>query len=247
MRILLLATLICLHTIVTAQDWVITTTQDSISGAINIEMATDNYEEIVVKNDAGKTRLKAHQFIEFNLDGQKYKTVKQAGKYRIMKVGKEGYLSLYFFRQDGAFDFGTQYLSKVTGDGILVPNISFKKGMSKFLADCSSIEQGFEQGKYKKSKLNELIDDYNNCIANNTVSLENESPEDNDNPLTLLIDSIKSKIDPSNSELQSLLNDIKSKIKQGNTVPGYLKSALTDQTAGMENIKAEVEELLNSI
>ncbi len=232
---------------VSAQDWVITTAQDSLSGEIQIELAADNYEEIVVKNDAGKTRLKAHQFIGFNLDGQKYKTVKQGGKYRIMKVAQEGYLSLYYFRQDGAFDFGTQYLGKVTGDGIIVPNISFKKGISKFLDDCSIIEQGFDNGKYKKSKINELIDDYNNCIAKNTLSIEKESPVDIENALTLLIDSIKNKVDASNTELQSLLSDIKGKIKQGNTVPGYLKSALTEQTAGMENIKAEVEELLNSI
>jgi hypothetical protein len=249
MRLFILFISLGLSTIVSAQDWVITTKQDSIYGKINIELAMTAYEEIVIKTDEGKQRLKAYQFIEFSNDGTTYQTVKLDGKYRIMKLEKEGYLSLYRYRQDGAFDFGTQYLLKSGGEGLLIPNLTFKKAIMKYLNDCSKIEQGFENGDYKKSEIHKLIDDYNNCITKNSkiTKIEIVDKEIIESRELNLIDAIKSKIDASETELHSLLIDIKTKLREGNAIPGYLKSALKEQTEGMSVIKTEVEELLKSI
>lgn len=232
-----------------AQDTIQLTSGEVLNGTISIDLPTPGFERVSIKTDDGKLKFKAHEFISFVYNDEKYVPVKYNGMYRIMRVVSEGYLSLYYFREDESYDFGTKYLYKQDGNGELVPNFSFKKIMTEFLNDCPSVVSGLENNEYKKNKLDEIVSAYNACIDSNTLKSKLNVKEvvNTENPAIRLIDSLMMKLEGENMELTTLLKDIQTKVVQDQPVPGYLKSALKEQTSGMEDIKAEVEKLLNSI
>ena len=234
-----------------AQDWLVTTSADTLKGEIEIELPMERYEELTLKNDEGKQRFKAYQVIEFEHNGQKYKTVKHAGVYRIMLVDSEGYLSQYRYRVDQGYEFASVFLMKTDGESLEISNLTFKRSLSKFLDDCQSVVDGLTNKKYKRADLDQIVSDYNACIEKKTSKVQvtentSKSPTQVDHPGIAIIESILMKIDNS-GDLYAMLNDIKSKLSSGEKVAGYLKSALKEQAADQENIKEEVDQLLETI
>ncbi|MTI39796.1 hypothetical protein [Fulvivirga lutimaris] len=234
-----------------AQDWLVTTSADTLHGEIAIELPMERYEELTIKNDDSKQRFKAYQVIEFEHKGQKYKTVKHAGVYRIMLVDSDGYLSQFRFRADQGYEFASVFLLKTDGESLEVSNLTFKKSLAKFLEDCETVVDDLENKKYKRSDLDQIVADYNSCINEKTANkLTSETTSETStsvsHPGIPIIESILKKIDTT-SDLSAMLNDIKSKLSKGENVAGYLKSALKEQAAGQENIKEEVDQLLETI
>lgn len=237
-----------------AQDWLVTTSADTLKGEIAIELPMERYEEFTLKNDEGKQRFKAYQVIEFEHKGQKYKTVKHAGVYRIMLVESDGYLSQFKYRADQGFEFSSIFLLKTDGESLEVSNLTFKRSLSNFLEDCQTVVDGLENKKYKRADLDQIVIDYNACIDKKTSNaLANENTPKApvqvtqvNHPGISIIESIQKKIDNS-GDLNAMLNDIKSKLTKGENVAGYLKSALKEQAAGQENIVEEVDQLLETI
>lgn len=231
-----------------AQDWLVTTSADTLKGEIAIELPMERYEEITLKNDDGKQRFKAYQIVEFVHEGKTYKTVKHSDVYRIMLQESEGYLSHFRYRENQGYEFASILLVKTDGESLEISNLTFKRSLSNFLKDCETVVEGFENKKYKRSDLDQIIIDYNNCIDQKTQYISSavtvkEEPEVSNHPGIAVIDSILKKTD-GNSDLNAMLDDIKSKLSKGQAVPGYLKSALTEQAAEMTDIKADVEKLL---
>lgn len=246
--------LLILSPAVYAQDWLVTTSADTLKGEIAIELPMERYEELTIKNDDGKQRFKAYQIIEFEYKGQMYKTVKHAGVYRIMLVESDGYLSQFRYRADQGFEFSSIFLLKTDGESLEVSNLTFKRSLSKFLEDCQTVVDGLENKKYKRSDLDQIVADYNACIdkkTSNALATQNtpKAPvqiAQVNHPGISIIESIQKKID-NTGDLNAMLNDIKSKLSKGENVAGYLKSALKEQAAGQENIKEEVDQLLETI
>lgn len=220
-----------------------------LEGKISIDLPSIGYETIVIKEGKQKTKLRAHEFVSFDYKENMYIPLKIGSYYRIMKEQVSGYLSLYYYREDGSYEFGSQYLYKKDGQGLYVPNLSFKRQVFDFLDDCSSIEENFENNEYKKADLVQIVEDYNKCIHEKTLKskLNVNKITDTVNPSIALIETIKKKISDQKSELNTLLTDIQAKLVQRQTIPEYLKSALKDQSTRAEDLQEDIEKLLESI
>ncbi len=235
-------------------DRLITVTGDTVAGTIDILLPTDYFEEINFKSDNEKKRYKAFQFIGFHKDGDFYKSIKHSGKYRIMKEVQSGYMGLYMYRAGDSFDFGSRFLYKITNEGLEVPNITFKKAVAQFVQDCPAVQSAVLDRTYKGSNLDELITAYNDCLG--TRPQVRRKAEEKYEPVVIieteelrLINAISQKLQDESisDELRTLLRDVTGKIENGDKVPGYLRSALQEETQGYKSVKKEVEKLLAAL
>lgn len=230
-------------------DYVITTQQDTIHGKIEILLPADTHEEISIQTDGENRKLKAFQFIEFTKDSTLYRAVKLTNLYRIMKVEKDGYLSLLTFRPDGNYTFGAKYLQKKTGEGIEVPTLLFKKVMMDFLRDCNEVAEKIDDKTYKKNDLDEIVSAYNKCISGQTQALYSDIPkqETMKSPASKKLEQLRDKlkdVDQSQvADLQVLLRDIAQKLAKGEDVPSYMISALKEQSTKVTSLRDEISEL----
>ncbi|MCA6074875.1 hypothetical protein [Fulvivirga sedimenti] len=216
-----------------AQDQLVTVQGDTLSGTIEILFPEELYEEIIFDDGSDKKRLKAYEFQSIIKDGQKYRTIKQGDKYRIMMLEKDGYLSLYRFRIDKNFAFAGTYLYKMDGTGIEVPTMLFKKTMTKFLDGCNAITLGLEDGTYKRKEMEELVDAYNACIASNTSNQMAGSPAGitttvavDTEVMAQANDILKGAKEMGDDELTTMINDVVKRLGTGEEIPPYLKKAI---------------------
>ena len=84
-----------------------------------------------------------------------------------MKPVKQGYLSLYLFQQSGRYD--GMYLVKADGDALELPNLAFKKFMTRYLGECETVAHKIEAGELAKKDINQIVDEFNNCIEKNSA------------------------------------------------------------------------------
>lgn len=237
-------------------DYVITTQRDTVKGTVQILLPAERYEEITIETENDSRRLKAFQLLELRKDSLIYKSVKLGEVYRIMQLEKDGYLSLLSFRPDGNYAFGSKYLLKKSGEGIEVPTLLFKKLMADFLSDCDEVESKIKDKTYKRSDLEAIVTNYNECIQSQTVDLYTAAKEVKTPPVETLapgavsdkLQTIRKKLQTIRSgeapELTVLLNDVESKLKKGEKVPSYMLSALKEQGAKLNDVNQDVTELV---
>jgi len=243
-----------------SQDYLVTLQRDTVTGDIDILLPDALSESIVINSAGEKTRYKAYQFITAYIDSSFYRPVKLGDKYRLMKVVKDGYLSLMLFRPDNSYEFGSQYLLKKTLEGLEISNIGFRKRVTEYLKECPELVAKIDEKVYKKADLLTIVDAFNGCLESKTeeryVEAEAESQPEaeptqdvrrNAQTTIGLIDAIKSKIPENQSELHTLLADIKTKLTNEQPVPSYLIGALKDQTRDMVDIQEDVQELIGQI
>ena len=85
-----------------------------------------------------------------------------------MKLLQPGYLSLYAYQPEDQTRFDGLFLKKMDGESMVVPNLGFKKYISRFLEDCPQVAQKVKDGELGKKELTELVDAYNGCIDRRT-------------------------------------------------------------------------------
>ncbi|MEM9391303.1 MAG: hypothetical protein AAGA02_12560 [Bacteroidota bacterium] len=232
-------------------DEVYLTSGDTLAGKIDILLPADYYEEIMVKTDNEKRRIKSFRMLGFKAGNDVYKIIKFGDKYRIMEEIISGYLGLYRFRADNNYDFGSRFLYKVTNEGIEVPNITFKKAVADFVSECPSVQTDVKNKTYKASNIEEMIRAFNNCINERpqvTVEVkEEEKPVVKASKELELINTIAKKLESESisEELSTLLSDLEAKISKGENVPGYLTGALEENTKEFKSVSKEVKKLLN--
>ncbi|ELR69229.1 hypothetical protein C900_05300 [Fulvivirga imtechensis AK7] len=241
------------------QDYVVTVQGDTLRGTIHILLPTETHEEIAIDTGEKNEKLKAFQLLELNKDGVQYRSVKFGKIYKIMEVRTSGYLSLFYFRSENQYSFGSPYLLKKTGEGIEISTLMFKKMMTGFLSDCPEVAGKIEDKTYKKGDLSQIISEYNQCITSQTKAAFNSSaPEStepatkisSDNPAIGSIRSIKEEIKQARveaSDIVTLLNDVEQKLSKGDKVPSYMISALKDQAAEFDFIIDDVNKLIELI
>lgn len=231
-----------------SQEYIITIKGDTLRGEITIELPNDNYDEVFITTDDEKIRLKAYQLIKLVKDSVTYKPVKFADKYHLMKLISDGYLSHYQYR-NGTYDFGVNFLLKADGDGFDVPNLGFKKSMSEFVDECEPLSNKILNKELGRNDLNEIVSEYNNYIQKNTLKskLNVNAVMDSQHPAIKMLNELKEEIPQDNTELNTLINDMLSKLVAGNSVPGYLISALKDQTNDIPELKEKVEAIAQVI
>jgi hypothetical protein len=236
-----------------SQDKLFLANSDTLNGKITILFPEEYYEEILFETDDDKKRLKAYEFKGFSKDDEIYRTIKSGEIYRIMKLEKEGYLSLYSYRMDKAYSFGGMYLFRRDGIGRDVPTMRFKKTMMAFLDDCNSIQPALEEGKYKKKNVEQLIEDYNLCITSKTEEQYAEGKQKplktvSDDPVLLTATEILNKAKQlGDDELQSMLNDVIEKLQEGERIPSYLKNALEEYAGEEHALNSDIMSLLANL
>ncbi len=152
----------------TAQtDYVVTTKNDTIKGTVKYLNYGVEKKVQVTTDDGKKNVYSIVNTLAFSMKNELYFPIRTTQGYTYMKVLKSGYLSLYAFQLPDQ-NWDGHYLLKKDGAGQEVPNLGFKKNMTQLLRDCPDVKARIQSGELKGSRINEIIDAYNNCIEDNT-------------------------------------------------------------------------------
>lgn len=235
-----------------AQDLLVMASGDTLTGTVDVLFPDKYYEEITFDDGESKRRLKAYEFVGFVKGDDIFKSLKNGTKYQIMRLKKPGYLSLYEYRIDEAYNYSGLFASLKDGNGTDVPNMNFKKVMSKFLSDCNAVSLGVKEGEYKRKNIDELVDDYNACISQNTIeSRSGKSTTIMTTEAAALAIEANDILTEAQSldqdQLTSMLEDVIEKIREGEEVPAYLKKALEDQVSEDNPLYDKITNFLKKI
>lgn len=155
--------------IASAQDYVLTTRGDSLTGEVRPLLYGPEKKVQIITGDREKTSYSIFQVKEFSSEGEIYHPVKGETGYVFMKLLRPGYLSLYAFQLENQTRFDGLFLKKLDGATLAVPNLGFRKYMTRFLEDCPDVTAKIESGELGKKELNEIVDQYNACVMGRTV------------------------------------------------------------------------------
>jgi hypothetical protein len=218
------------------EAYVIKINNDTIYGKVSIYYYQG--QQIRLKKGKEKENYKAHQIKQLVSNDQVYHPIKILGRYQLALLTEQGYLSLYHYsnsEKTSVGSFNTPILVKATGELLLIENIGFKKATSKFLSDCNTTLQKFENNAYKKNDLLPIVKDYNKCITQNTNVIVGKIAEEKTEAQKLdELNAIKKSIDSSKliqdkSDLIEMIADIKSKVKRKEDFPNYLINLFREQ------------------
>jgi len=234
-------------------DQVITLKGDTLLGKVSFSDGKSYVQTITIKKEKGKSHFKVFEVKSLVINGDFYKTIKIYGKYQLGLVIKEGYLSMYKILDievSTSNEYATSVLIKLDGSMLIVPNIGFRKYMATFLEDCDVVVNGFVNKEYKKSEVEKIVDDYNNCMIKNTKIINSEQAEAGIRLKKIeQIDILIKAINQDGGILESstvieMLNDLKSKIKEGTKVPSYLENALRESLKEHEKFTEQLNQIL---
>ncbi len=236
-------------------DYVVTTKNDTIKGNVKYLNYGIEKKVQVTTMDNKKNVYSILQTIGFSMDQELYHAVRHSQGYAYMKVIKGGYLTLYAFQLPNQNLWDGRYLLKKDGTGMEVPNIGFKKQLKKFLSDCPEVTARIESGEYSKTKLNEMVDGYNQCIDLNTrnqkqaIQLSKEQTA-KISTWTQLENEVRNlSAFESQANALEMIDDIKTKINKGEKIPNFvtegLKEALKNQSTIQNSLEKALQELKN--
>lgn len=246
--IILLLTIQCSH----AQDYLITSRGDSLTGQIKPLFYGVDKKVQVTGEDKKKTVYPMFQVKVFRYKDELYQPVKGPEGYTFMKLVKSGYLSLYNYQLANQVTFDGTYLLKKDGNGIDLPNLTFKKAMKKFLEDCETVVEKIDDGTLGKKELNQIIDEYNQCIDNRTVDHDKVIAEKAEQTKIIsawdvLEEKIKAQPDfeGKNNSLE-MIQEIKGKIARSEKIPNFLLEGLKSSLQ-QDSLKTELDNALKEI
>ncbi len=229
------------------KDYALTAKGDTLRGELRI-VTYDQFDRLQITKDGKRTSYTALQVKGFELAGDIYQSIRYQDTYRFMRIIKSGYLSMYAFSLDKTNSWDGQYLYKKDGKGTEVPNLGFKKIMTKFLSDCPDIKDQIEQGG--KRELEKIVDLYNTCIQTKTENLSSAPahPAVIDPEKILAVKNLTSKVEaedfPSKKDALDLLRDIQSKVSKNESVPNYLTEGLKSYLGTNTSLTKDLESLI---
>ncbi len=233
-----------------AQDFVVTSKGDTVIGQVKPLMhGVDKKVQLVGKDKKKKTVYAMFQIRSFKYKDDIYHPVKGPEGYVFMKLVKSGYLSLYNFQLPNQVSFDGVFLLLRDGQGIEVPNLSFKKYMRNFLEGCPEVAEKINTGDLGKKELNQIIDEYNLCVNNKTIDHNKVIAEKQVQGKVItawdvLEDKVKSEADfEGKSTALEMIADIKGKIARSEKIPNFLLEGLKS-TLNQDIFKAELENAL---
>jgi hypothetical protein len=234
------------------QDYVITLKNDTIYGKVKIINSQGSSQLITVKNGKEKTNFKVYQIKSVDTSKGEFHTLKIREQYQLARLIKSGYLSYYKFSDDenSNSSYDTPILIKRSGSQKEVSNIGFRKHIGQFLSDCEVVKEKFDSNAYSKNDLNQIIDDYNQCINDRTVAMnKTQNIKTNRNnsvkQITTIINAINSSETSDNrSEIIDMLKDVQGKLKNGENIPSYLMGALKDKMSTTPRLLQQLTEII---
>src|SRR5690606_18062580 len=168
-----------------------------------------------------------------------------------MKLLKPGYLSLYAYQLPNQTRFDGLFLKKMDGDYLAVPNLGFKKYMSRFLEDCPTVVAMLEEGDLDKKNIEAIVDTYNECVRTRTFDSDksiviSEERVTKDGVWSSLEEKVKAADFSAKNDALEMIAEIRKKIMRGENIPNFmiegLKSSLRD-TGLSEDLNKALEQL----
>ncbi len=228
-------------------NYLINSKADTLSGKLRI-LSYDQIDRVQLQVGKKKEMYTALQVLSIHMDGQEYKPMKYDSKIVLMKVLKQGYLSLYAFRLPNQNSYDGRMLVKLDGTSMEVPNLAFKKIMSKYLEDCEPVSSLIKNDELGKKEIDKIIDDYNTCVATKSSTVATETPPPVVNEVTQSIESLIKKAEaeefPSKKDALDLLLDIQTKVGKNETIPNYLTEGLKSYLSSVPALSDDLNKLL---
>ncbi len=244
-HILLLILMLLVYHCTSAQDYVLTVTGDTLRGTVKPVYGDQPRVQLSVEGEKKKI-FTVTQVREFNYKDQIYRPVSGTGRINFMKLVKPGYLSLYAFQQPGQTSFDSYWLLKRDGEGMEVPNLTFKHVMKKFVDDCPEVSARIESGEWGKRHLNDIVDAYNTCIQNNTAQIKEK--QDKLSPLDVLENKVKGKASfEGQKDALDMITEIKGKVGRKETVPKFMIDGLKNSLSSQPDLSTDIENALNGL
>jgi hypothetical protein len=232
-----------------AQDYIITSKGDSISGKVKIEKIGTEKRIYVTANDKKKSNYTILQFRKAVIKGETFVPFKRGETFDIVKVIQEGYLSLYAFQLETQNTYDGLYLAKRDGESLEVPNLQFKKHVSRLVSDCPFVKERIESNEFKRHELSKIIELYNSCVQERTNTYYKQTPVSS-TPLSNINswNELKLKIEQSDlkdkENLLEMLEEIKAKKAKNEKLPKFLLDSFNNGIAQNEEIKKMFEHLV---
>ncbi|MBI1770415.1 MAG: hypothetical protein HYR67_18755 [Bacteroidetes bacterium] len=232
------------------KDYALSAKGDTLKGELKIN-SFDNLDRLQVNAGGKKSSFTALQIKSFVKEGITYQSVKYDNSIRFMRVIKSGYLSLLAFNQTNQGSWDGRYLTKKDGSSMEVPNLAFKKLLSKYLGDCQEVHDRIENGELPKRDLEKIVDLYNVCLQVKTETQTTAKPSSApsfDSEKMLAIKKLSEKVEAENfltkKDVLDLLKDIQGKVSKNEAVPNYLAEGLKSYLADTPSLLKEANELV---
>ncbi|MBT1708789.1 hypothetical protein KK062_11170 [Fulvivirgaceae bacterium PWU5] len=228
-------------------DQVVTIKGETLTGTLKPLAFGPDKKIQVTSADKKKTTVPLLQVKYYTFKGDTYRPVKGPQGYTFMKVVKDGYVTLYAFQQENQTSYDGRFLVKKDGESTEIPNLSFKKIMTRFLDDCEEVSAKVENGMLSKKDLDVIIDEYNQCIEQRTQAREKAVATRVEavkkiSSWDVLEEKVKTyeTFEGKESTLE-MITEIKNKIARGEKVPNFLTSGLKSSIT-----QPDLQEALNN-
>lgn len=236
-----------------AQDFIITTKGDTLRGKVKITSAGLESRIQLISSTKERSSYTIFQVKEASIGNQRFHPVKLGQSFIYMKLLKEGYLSLYGYQVENQSSYDAQYLLKKDGKGMEVPNLTFKKNMAKFLAECPTVVTDIESGKTGKGDIAKIIDAFNLCIESNTkqsIAPQPKIPVVSSSVLeswNMLEQKVKESSLSEKADAIEMIADIKAKLLRREKIPKFLTEALKASLSSDSTLTNELQQALKGV
>ena len=245
MRLLWLLVCLLASGAVPAQDYLVTTKQDTLRGKLTISGYTTS-DRAVLMADNKRSEFQAYLVLAVRIDSNTFVPVRTPEAFRLMQLKKRGLVSLCLGRQAPGTPYNIPYLVKLSGESMEVNALRFKRSMARFLSECGTVRQKIEEGSLGRNDLEKIVDTYNRCLEQQTT-VAFTSTED---PKLTAITAFNQKLSSDSSipaEAREILKDLYAKVKEGRSAPNYLKEGLREALKAHPAYTADLEQLLAKI
>jgi hypothetical protein len=228
-----------------AQDYLVTTKRDTLRGRLSIS-SFPTMDKVVVAVDRKKAEFPGTSVHVLVLDSQVFKPVRTPDAYRLMKLSRDGMVSLYYARQSPGTPYNIPFVVKRSGEAMEVTSLRFKKRMATFLAECSSIKTKIEQDKLGKKDLEKIIDEYNLCLDQQT----RKTMVSSEDPRLVALNTMNSRFEKDatiTSDARDILKDIYGKVRENKSIPNYLIEGLRESLKDKGEYQEDLEILIGKL
>jgi hypothetical protein len=250
-HILLFLLLMLVYQCVSAQDYVLTTRGDSLTGEVRPLLYGPQKKVQISAPGKEKNTLTLFEVREFASDGEVYHPVKGESGYTFMQLIESGYLTLYAYQLENQTRFDGRFLRKLDGADLVVPNLGFKKYISQFLEDCPEIVERVKSGELGKKNLNELVIAYNACVNDRTndhrkVLTTRKEQTSIINAWTSLEERVMTTEFSEKNNALEMITEIRKKIRNQERIPNFLIEGLKNSLKDT-GLDSELEQAIKEI
>jgi hypothetical protein len=252
-HILLFLLMMLIYQCSNSQDYLVLATGDTLTGVIKPILFGAEQKVQINTADKKKSIYSIFKIKSYRFKGDIYQPVRGEAGYSFMKLLIPGYLSLYGFQPLNQMSFDGLLLQKKDGSSLEVPNLGYKRQMTRFLEDCAAVTERIESGELGRKELELIVHEYNTCIEDRTKNLNKELMQRvNVTKKISAWDILEEKVIALNdlenkSDVIEMINEIKGKIKKNEKAPNFLVEGLKNSLAqtslsqDLENALAELK------